>query len=276
VSGLAVHWLDVFTEVPFAGNPLAVLPDADGLDDGQMQAIAHELGLSETVFVMGGAERLRIFTPTEELPLAGHPVVGTTLALVRLGRVASAGTHVFQTGVGATPVSVTGDVATMTQGALELREEVDAAEVAGCLRLPASAVVGTPRVCTTTGVAHLIAQVRDRDTLAGIEPDLDGVKAAPGDGVVPWCEDGGELAQRFFAPAIGIDEDPATGSAAGALGALRVAGGAAPGSVVVRQGSEIGRPSEIRVTVGGAPGAPEPPQVGGQAVPVLEAVLLRG
>jgi trans-2,3-dihydro-3-hydroxyanthranilate isomerase len=91
--------------------------------------------------------------------------------------------------------------------------------------------------------------------------------------VVPWCEDGDELAQRFFAPQLGIPEDPATGSAAGALGALRVYEGGEPGATIVRQGAEIGRPSEMRVAVDGTPGAPDPPRVGGRAVPVLEGTL---
>jgi trans-2,3-dihydro-3-hydroxyanthranilate isomerase len=274
VSGLAVHWLDVFTDLPFAGNPLAVLPDADGLTDAQMQDVARELGLSETVFVLGGAERLRIFTPASELPLAGHPVVGTTLELARLGRISDAGPHVFQTGVGATPVEVAGDVATMTQAPLLVLEAVDAATVAAWLRLDESDIVGVPRVCTTTDSPQLFAQVRDRETLAGIAPDIAAVGAFTDVvGIGAWCEAGDELAQRFFAPVIGIQEDPATGSAAGALGALRVHDGGEPGSVTIRQGAEIGRPSEIRVTVGGAPGRPDPPQVGGRAVLVLEAEL---
>ena len=82
---LRLSWLDVFTDRPLAGNPLAVVPDADALDAAAMQAVAAELGLSETVFVLGGARRLRIFTPRSELPLAGHPVVGAAVELARLG-----------------------------------------------------------------------------------------------------------------------------------------------------------------------------------------------
>lgn len=275
MTGLAVDWLDVFTDVPFAGNPVAVLPDADGLGDERMQAIAAELGISETVFVLGGAERLRIFTPTRELPLAGHPVVGTTLDLVRLGRVAAEGTHVFATGAGATPVEVAGGVATMTQPPLEICAEVEPASVAASLRLDPGAIVGPTRICTTTGIRHLFARLRDRETLAAIDADVAAVNRFTGtEGVVAWSDQGGgELAQRFFAPQIGIAEDPATGSAAGALAALRVLDGEAPGAVLVSQGAELGRPSEIRVEVGGAPGAPGAPRVGGQAVLVLEGEL---
>jgi trans-2,3-dihydro-3-hydroxyanthranilate isomerase len=274
VTAVAVHWLDVFTDIPFAGNPLAVLPDADGLGDEQLQSIARELGLSETAFVFGGAERLRIFTPTFEVPLAGHPVVGTAHLLARLGRIGD-GTHVFETGVGETPVEVEGDLVTMTQAPLEAGAEVPAETVAAMLRIDAADIVGaTPRFYTTSGIKQLFARVRDRELLGAIEPDVALIAAEERiDAVMPWCEHGDELAQRFFGPRMGIVEDPATGSAAGALAALRVYEGGEPGSVVVRQGDEIGRPSEIRVTVGGEPGSPGPPRVSGRAVEVLDGTL---
>jgi trans-2,3-dihydro-3-hydroxyanthranilate isomerase len=162
----------------------------------------------------------------------------------------------------------------MTQAEFEDRGQYPTEEVARSLRVDPGVLIGTPRAATTTGVVHLFARVRDRDALAAIEPDQAAVAAFDQThGVVPWCEHEGELAQRFFAPQIGIPEDPATGSAAGALGALRVYEGGAGGEVVVRQGAEIGRPSEMRVAVGGAPGAPEPPRVGGRAVPVLAGTL---
>jgi trans-2,3-dihydro-3-hydroxyanthranilate isomerase len=116
--------------------------------------------------------------------------------------------------------------------------------------------------------------VRDRDLLASIDPDVALIAADERiDAVMPWCEHGDELAQRFFGPRMGIVEDPATGSAAGALAALRVYEGGTPGSVVVRQGAEIGRPSEMHVEVGGEPGAPDPPRVSGRAVHVLDGTL---
>lgn len=273
MTAVAVHWLDVFTDRPFAGNPLAVLPDADELSDDQLQSIARELGLSETAFVFGGAERLRIFTPTFEVPLAGHPVVGTTYLLARLGRIGE-GTHVFQTGVGDTPVEVEGELATMTQAPLEAGNEVPAATVAAMLRIDPSDIAGTPRFYTTSGIKQLFARVRDRELLAAIDPDVAAIAADERiDAVMAWCEHGDELAQRFFGPRMGILEDAATGSAAGALAALRVYEGGEPGSVVVRQGDEIGRPSEMHVSVGGAAGAPEPPRVGGRAVQVLDGTL---
>jgi trans-2,3-dihydro-3-hydroxyanthranilate isomerase len=274
MSEYALHWVDVFTDRRFAGNPLAVLPEADGLSDSDMQTIAAELGISETTFVLGGAAELRVFTPKVELPLAGHPIVGAALVLSWLGRIPADGEYVFMTGVGETLVMLAGGFATMTQAAFDPGVELDVEQMAALLRIPVGDVVDTPRACSTIRTPQALVQVRDRATLAGIEPDLRGIadfKAAMGVGA--WCEDGGELAQRFFAPNSGIDEDPATGSLAGALGALRVYEGAQPGTVVVRQGAEIGRPSEMHVTVGGSPGAPQAPQVGGRAVALMQGTM---
>lgn len=274
---LRLSWLDVFTDRPLAGNPLAVVPDADALATSAMQAVAAELGLSETVFVLRGAARLRIFTPRSELPLAGHPVVGAAVELARLGRIPADGEHVFSTGAGQTPVTMSDGTATMTQGPFDPGVELDPGEVAPLLGLVPEDVVGVPRACSTAGWPQALVRVRDRDALRALTPDLALINAFDrADGVLAWCEDpaaAGDLAQRFFAPRLGIAEDPATGSAAGALGALRVFDGGAPGSATIRRGDEIGRPSEISVTVGGEPGAPKDVRVGGRAVLVLEGEL---
>jgi trans-2,3-dihydro-3-hydroxyanthranilate isomerase len=274
LSARALHWVDVFTDRKFAGNPLAVLPDADGLSDEEMQTIAAELGISETTFVFGGAEQLRVFTPRVELPLAGHPIVGAALVLSWLGRIPAEGTQTFLTGVGETPVTLADGFATMTLAEFDPGAELDPEQMAALLRVLPADVVGTPRACSTINTPQALVRVRDRATLAGIAPDLRAIadfKAAMGVGA--WCEDGDDLALRFFAPDSGIDEDPATGSLAGALGALRVWEGGSPGTAVVRQGAEVGRPSEMHVTAGGEPGAPEPPQVGGRAVPILQGTI---
>jgi trans-2,3-dihydro-3-hydroxyanthranilate isomerase len=272
---MRVDWLDVFTDIPFAGNPLAVVPDADPLDDDQMQEIAAELGLSETVFVFGGAKRIRIFTPRAELPLAGHPVIGATHDLVRLGRIAAEGTHVFETGVGATPVETRDGLAVMTQAAFEPGSALDPAEMAALVGVAAHDVIGVPRIASTTNTPYAFVRVRDRETLAAVTPDLAAIETFErAEAVAAWCEEEpGLLAQRFFIPRYGIDEDPATGSAAGALCALRVFEGGDPDAVTVTQGAEIGRPSTIEVTVGGEPGAPADVRIGGAAVLVLEAEI---
>jgi trans-2,3-dihydro-3-hydroxyanthranilate isomerase len=274
---LAVTWVDVFTDRPFAGNPLAVVPEADGLDPELMQLVAAELGLSETVFVLEGATRLRIFTPRAEIPLAGHPVVGAALELARLGSIPSAGRTTFATGRGLVPVDVAGGVATMTQAEPALGPEMAVERAAALLGLEPEALVGGPAVCSTA-IPQAFAQVRDRAALRRVRPDLAGIAAVEeADGLAAWCEEApGRLAQRFFAPRLGVDEDAATGSAAGALGALRVFSGADPGRLTVAQGEEMGRPSSISVEVGGSRGAPGDVRVGGRCALVLEGRVAAG
>jgi trans-2,3-dihydro-3-hydroxyanthranilate isomerase len=275
-DGLRIHWVDVFTDRPFAGNQLAVVLDADELDGEGMQAVTRELALSETVFVLDGSQRLRIFTPGKELPLAGHPTVGAALELARLGRIPAEGRTVFRTGVGDTPVDLSEGVATMTQADPELGPEGDPVAAAARLGLEAGDVAGAPAICST-GVPFEFVELRDRATLARARPDLHAIaELDEPEGVVAWAEDGdGAVAQRMFGPKFDIPEDPATGIAAGALGALRVFRGAEPGPLTVTQGAEIGRPSTIQVDVPGSAGSPEAPRVGGRAVPILEATLRR-
>ena len=271
---MRLSWVDVFTNRPGAGNPLAVIPDADALDERSMQALAREIGLSETVFTLYSDDALRIFTPTEELPLAGHPVVGTAIELARLGRIASEGRHMFRTQAGEIEVTVSNGTATMKQLEPQLGPALAADAIAPLLGVGVDDVVGTPAMCTTTGVKQLFARVGGREKLAALRPDLAGIGALEGvDGIAAWCEHGSTVAQRFFAPRLGVDEDPATGSAAGALGALRVFEGAAAGRITVEQGVEIGRPSTIDVFVGGTAGAPREVRIGGGAVLVLEAEI---
>ena len=273
---LELSWLDVFTERPLGGNPLVVVLAADELDDRQMQALAAEIGLSETIFVLEDAARLRIFTPRIEMPLAGHPVVGASLELARRGRIPAEGRTVFRTGVGDTPVDLSGGVATMTQA--EPSHEPVELDVAGLLGLGPTEIVGEPSACST-GIRFVLAQVPDRETLARVRADQHAIGAIEDEalGMVAWCTTGPDsVAIRMFAPRMGIAEDPATGVAAGALGALRVFQGAAPGRVTITQGEEIGRASKIYVEVGGEPGAPAGVRVGGRAVLLFEGVLAPG
>ena len=269
-----VAWLDVFTDRPFAGNQLAVIADGDGLGDEAMQALARELGISETVFVVDGGRRLRIWTPGYELPMAGHPAVGAALELARLGRIPAEGEWVFKTGGRDTPIELRDGTATMNQGEPELGLEHDTTAVATALGVREEELVSQPQHCTT-GVRQVFAEVRDREALRDLRADMDLVAGlGRADGLVAWCEVAdGEVAQRFFAPQMGIPEDPATGSAAGALGALRVFRGAEPGPLVVRQGEEIGRPSEIHVDVAGEAANPTEVRVGGRAVLLFEGEI---
>jgi trans-2,3-dihydro-3-hydroxyanthranilate isomerase len=272
---MRISWLDVFTDRPFAGNQLAVIPEADGLSDDQMQALARELAISETVFALDGGRRIRIFTPAAELPLAGHPTVGCAIELARLGIIPVDGRWEFTTGAGQIPVVVNHDSAVMTQAEPKLGLEHDLPAVVLALKVEEDVLASPPQMCTTTGVRQLFAEVRDRETLASLSPDQELVRGLENvDVLLAWCEVGdGEVAQRGYAPQLGIAEDPATGSAAGALGALRVFRGAQPGPLLVRQGEEIGRPSAMQVEVQGEPGNPTEVRVGGRAVLVLEGEL---
>lgn len=288
MTTLRYFQVDVFAARPLEGNPLAVFPEAAGLSDAQMQAIARELNLSETTFVTpplgGGDARVRIFTPAVELPFAGHPSVGTACQLVRLGVVAArepVTPVVLELGVGPTVVDVevrAGEAvgATVHQGPPRFGADVPRERAAAVLGLAlddlhpdfAPAVVGT-------GLDYTVIPLRERDALARIVLDGEALPAfeadfaevypcAFGDGD-PWIE------ARGLFPLCGIPEDPATGSAAGPLAAYFArAGILAPGEAkVVLQGPYVGRPSRLTVSVAGAAGRIDDVLVGGSVYPVL-------
>jgi trans-2,3-dihydro-3-hydroxyanthranilate isomerase len=286
MSGVRLTWVDVFVTGPLTGNQLAVVWGAEGWDGAAMQALAAELGLSETVYVVparGDADAgLRIFTPSRELPMAGHPVVGATWALRAEGRIGSVGS--VETGAGTLAVRAEGDRAWMTQARPEPGPLVDADEAAaacGC-----AAAEWPPAQVWSTGLPQLMLPVPDLDALGRARPDLGAVeRLGARDGWVGVSlyallerEDGAALARvRHFTPALGVAEDPVTGSAAGALGARLAAAGIGADSALsltVLQGEELGRPGRVEVTVRLAGGAPWEVEVGGAVAPVLEARLL--
>lgn len=227
--------LDVFTDAPFGGNPLAVVVDADGLTTPQMQSIAAEFGYSETTFVCSPTEPgfdalVRIFTPTVELGFAGHPNVGTALVLAEGDRALR-----FQQGAGPVGVTVRNGVAEVgAPRAFEVLGTLGAAEVAAVCGLPAQAIIGEP-VVATCGTAFVVART---DRLGAAAPA--GTLAAA-TGVLLYTP-GEPIRARMFAPAVGVPEDPATGSAA-----LVLAGLLGPGAWTIEQGVEMGRPSVLHV-----------------------------
>jgi trans-2,3-dihydro-3-hydroxyanthranilate isomerase len=275
-------WVDVFASGPMTGNPLAVVLDAADWDDARMQSFAAELGISETTFVLPSNRadhRVRIFTPRRELPMAGHPIVGTAWVLHASGRIGEQA--VLETGAGHLPVRVNGQVATMEQATPAAGPVVDAAEVAAALGaevLPDPA----PRVWST-GVNQLMARVPAGD-LEGLRPDHDALsRLGERDGwigvsayVLPDEPDGLlRVDVRHFAPLIGVPEDPVTGSAAGALGAcLAAARGDGDLEMVVRQGGSLGRAGEVAVRVASSDGTPRRVRVGGRVVPLFEGRVL--
>lgn len=302
---------DVFTDRVFAGNPLAIVPDADGLSDEEMQQIATEMNLSETAFVVRPTNvhalcRLRIFTPTTELPLAGHPVVGTFFILAARGELGLGealgslgdGIHRIrqECGAGILPVDIRvrgGEVeqVVMTQAPPRFfARATDRAALAGCLGLPPHEIApGPPAQVVSTALPQLMVPVRSLRSVERLELDPVAARALlhrepiESDCMMVFStetvHEGSSAHARMFAPGLGVTEDPATGSAAGALGAWLVrhgeAGGRAsnPVRLVIEQGYEMGRPSEIHVEVDHVDGEPVEVRVGGEAVEVAEGVL---
>ncbi len=287
------HQVDVFTDTVFAGNPLAVFIDARGIGDAQMQAIAREMNLSETTFVLppegGGDAKVRIFTPATELPFAGHPSVGTAVELVRHGVVAPAGAVTpvtLELGVGPTVVDV--EVrdgvpvsGTVHQGAARFGARIPRRRAAAVLGLQETdlhpdlgpAVVGT-------GLDYAVIPLHERSVLGRINLDTGLLRDFERDfaEVYPCAltgEDEPWMEARGLFPLIGIQEDPATGSAAGPLAAYAArAGLLAPGETrVVLQGAYVDRPSLLAVSVTGAPDHIEDVLVGGPVRPVLRGEL---
>ena len=303
---------DVFTDHAFAGNPLAIVTDAEGLSGEDMQRIAAEMNLSETAFVLPPTDvqalcRLRIFTPNTELPLAGHPVVGTFFVLAGRGelglgeKLRNLGTGVHrihqECGAGVLPVDirVSGGAVqqvVMTQAPPRFFAEfADRNSLAACLGIGADEVLpdDRPAQVVSTALPQLMVPVRSLRSIEKLELDPMAAQALlnreeiGSDCMMVFstqCIDEESAAHaRMFAPGLGVTEDPATGSAAGALGAWLVRHGLVkdgdkdPVRLVIEQGYEIGRPSSIHVEVERDNGQPSLVRVGGQAVEVAEGVL---
>ena len=258
--------VDVFAETALEGNPLAVFTGGDGLSDALMQALARETNLSETTFLQraegDGTARLRIFTPARELPFAGHPIIGSAWVIARSTPIHTIG---FETAMGVIPVEIERDGGTLIGARMTQPEpligpaEVDVEALGAALGTP---LVGEP-VRAANGLQHLLCPVAD---VSAAKPDYSRLATYAADTVYIWAPpDGDELRTRMFSPLDDTFEDPATGSAAGALGVhLLKTGVIQPGRIVMRQGVEIHRPSRIEVDV--APD--EPPRVGGSCVVV--------
>lgn len=308
-SSYRFHWLDVFTIDRFGGNQLVVFPDAQGLAPEHMPRIAREFNISETVFVLppetpAGTRKVRIFTPTSELPFAGHPTIGTAHALVaREGLGAPEGDVeiVLEEGVGPVPVKIRrqdgGRLFIQLAAAQppELRPYVlDAQRVAPLLNLAPSDLGGdVPHGLASAGSWFMIVPVRTLDALRRARLDADGWDRAIADhafGNIPdikaaqhvylVCTDraltDADLRVRMFAPALGIAEDPATGSAAAALAGHLATHAPDQDNTLhwtVEQGIEMGRPSVLYLEADKADRAVTAIRVGGYAVWVAEGRL---
>lgn len=275
----ALAWVDVFAAGPMSGNPLAVVLDADGWSGARMQALAAELGISETAFVIapgpGADHRVRIFTPLRELPMAGHPVVGTAWVLHAGGRTGERAR--LQTGAGVMATHVRGGVATVTLGPVTAGDAVDADEAARAAGLPSA---GDARVWSV-GVPQLMLAAPDATAVHAAEPDHDALRRLGerdgwvGVSIYALDDSEGRLRAdvRHFAPLLGVPEDPVTGSAAGALGGcVAAARGSAGGDLemVVRQTTAAGRGGEVAVRVEPTGDGTGRVRIGGRVVPLFE------
>ncbi|MFG1654929.1 PhzF family phenazine biosynthesis protein [Micromonospora chersina] len=282
MSTLAYEIVDVFTDRPFAGNPLAVVFGAEGLATEQMQALAVEFNLSETVFVLpptqvGATYRARIFTPAEELPFAGHPSVGAAVTASRRG-LFDVGRVTQECGAGVLPVEVTPTGATLTGGTPTLGPELDPEPLLEMAGLTAADHAGpAPRVAGC-GLEFPYLPVRPdavaRAKVNTAAAERYGVEHVS---VFSWDADSQTAHARVFVPGLGVPEDPATGSAALGLGVWLVASGLLPGEgrseYAVRQGIEINRPSAMACTVTAAGGVAVGATVAGHVMPVARGEI---
>ncbi|HWA23189.1 MAG TPA: PhzF family phenazine biosynthesis protein [Caulobacterales bacterium] len=276
---------DVFTDTPLAGNPLAVVLEAEGLDGARMQAIAREFNLSETVFVLPPADdrhraRLRIFTPAAELPFAGHPIVG---AAAVLGIEQGGGDQIFglEVEAGITPcvTEARGDGRSYARFRAprvpeKLAGKVAPEDAAAALGLDADDIGETAK--WSAGTPFDLIELASMEALAKARPNAQFTDFFPAAFLFVRVEGWMWWRARMFAPALGIAEDPATGSAAAAFAGL-VHGRALPGEgdhdIVVEQGVEMGRPSKIAVQLVCRGVRLEGVEIGGDVVVMSEGKL---
>ncbi|KZD24192.1 PhzF family phenazine biosynthesis protein [Tardiphaga robiniae] len=292
--------VDVFTDTRFGGNPLAVIPDARAIDDALLQKIATEFNYSETTFVFPSDDpahtaRVRIFTPTDEIPFAGHPNVGTAYVLGRRGTIFGKPTSdhmVFEEKAGLVHLDLlrdggvivgTGFVAPQP---LTMQGEIDRDMMAACISLAPDAIVTSthgPRM-VSVGLPFAVAELASLDALASAQPNAVVFEQAErkhrsrddrfstfiyvrtGDGF-------DHLRARMFAPLDNVSEDPATGSASGALAAYLVSLDPRRDTVcgiTIEQGVEMGRRSLIEVEVRKRDGHVESVRISGRCVPVMQ------
>jgi trans-2,3-dihydro-3-hydroxyanthranilate isomerase len=280
---LNYHVVDVFTDRAYAGNPLAVVLDGDDLTTEHMQAIATEFNLSETTFPVAATSeaatyRLRIFTPTAELPFAGHPSVGSAFVMRSLGRVPD-GPIIQECGAGLLPVDIDGDSVTLTGGAAHLGEVVEPEPVAASVGLSPRDLVGDPVRTAGVGLDFAFLHVQpDAVARALLDPSRASAIPSPA-GISVFSFADGVARARVFAPGAGVFEDPATGSAALGLGVWLAATGhvAAEGetSYVVIQGVEMGRPSRLECVVRCDGGAAVEGRVSGRSVSIAQGQIRR-
>jgi trans-2,3-dihydro-3-hydroxyanthranilate isomerase len=260
---------DVFTDVPFAGNQVAVFTDAREIPEEQLQPLAREINFSETVYVYpaagDGHARVRILTPSLELPFAGHPVLGTAFVL---GGPLQLDELWLETGAGVVPIRLEREgprivFGWMRQPVVVPEEYERADELLSLLGVSSS---GLPVELYRQGPGHVLVELDSPEAVAALRPDTEALLELNPYGTCCFARDGGSWKARVFVPAHGVGEDPATGSAAGPL-ALHLARHGRIGfgdEIEIHQGLEIGRPSTLYAVAR----SPEEVEVGGSAVVV--------
>ena len=280
--------VDAFTSEPLAGNAAGVVPDAGDLTEGQMQAIARELHAADTAFLADGEEadrRIRYFTPAREVDLCGHATVASYAWLAEAGAIDD-GTHTLETNVGVIEVTVDDGMVWMTQDVAAVEPvDADAERVADALGADAATLrdVGAdlPMATASTGLGFLVVPVNFLEAVSGLSPDMAAVEALTEEfdvtGVYAFSFDalaaGSTLHGRMFAPGAGVDEDPVTGTASGAVGAylrdVEAFDGDLPKEMTFEQGHFLDRPGRVRVRA-----RADPVEVGGRAVTALDGSIV--
>jgi trans-2,3-dihydro-3-hydroxyanthranilate isomerase len=270
--------VDVFTDRPLEGNQLAVFTDARGLDPDTMQALALEVGFSETTFVLppeeGGTVRVRIFTPRTELPFAGHPMLGT--AWVLAGPLQRAAVE-LETASGVVPVELDrDDSGALTFGRMEqpvprIEPFAEPAALLGALGVPAARL---PVERYDNGPRHVLVCLGSEGEVAALRPDLAALASLDVEAAC-FAGSAGRWKTRTFAPGVGIPEDPATGSAAGPLALHLCRHGVVPWGrwIEISQGVEVGRPSTLHACAEGSDDSVDRVLCGGSAVVVARGTF---
>jgi len=273
--------VDVFADAPLEGNQLAVFTDAAALSGQEMQRLARELKLSETAFVLaperGGDARLRIFTPVTELAFAGHPVLGSAVVL---GVERALDALSLETGAGLVPVALARGGELTAHGSMDQpiptwQAYARGAELLSALGLERS---GLPVESYVNGPTHVYVALEDEAAVAALAPDLSALAALGELCVSCFAGSAGRWKTRVFAPALGVPEDPATGSAAGPL-AVHLARHGRIGfgeAIDIRQGAELDRPSLLHARALGSAQRIERVEVGGSAVIVARGEFVLG
>jgi trans-2,3-dihydro-3-hydroxyanthranilate isomerase len=288
---------DVFTETRFGGNQLAVLPEATGLTERRMQQIAREFNFSESAFVFppeaGHTRRVRIFTPAIEVPFAGHPNVGTAFVLATLGALGPIDGELavtFEERAGPVPVRIVRGADGLIRCECAAPERLTTGRSIPVETLAAAVSLAPEDIVTTThppqtasvGLRFLMAELRDRGALERARGNAERLEALAAEGLTPdvhlyiRSNDEFDLRARMFAPLDGVPEDPATGSANAALGALLAAYDPAPEKSFrwrVAQGVEMGRPSVLEVRAEKRDGRVTESRVGGASVLVGDGTI---